>query len=1100
MHLHVAESVGPAGPERRRTVVETVEQEPATSSSLPFDRHVPLAAIAGPTYLTAQTVIQQVAYSLSDSLYTYSPDTFDLDIAVRHWSADGSSNAHGSVPTVSAMQLRHGAGSVALGYLYAPDFDATKRHLPQSVIASSAGLKYLRPALHQLSRSSPTANPVVLHVAAVDYVGRARPSLVTDYVASMDLAEELELGLVCSLSAYDAQHMALFSTLLAHLMPTVHTYDGVVTARETIRIVDALDKRGVKRVEQAVRKLLARPPARRSAPHAQIHQLFDAFNGELGTDYAPFEYHGHEHATHVVVAFGTVESSLLSQVVDARAKSGARVGLVNVRVFRPFLEEDFVHLLPTTTQSLTVLGQVTDSEAAADRATRSNLYRSVLAAVFFAHKWARPLPVAEVKYARDQQWMPAMAERLVGSLGAKSTRPQQALSEISDHTLPDEARVSIFDSSIIRAYSFWDVDDSKALELPPIIGRLMSTDASKNIAMKSAYDNLVQGGIVRTDLRESKRTVDAPYPVEDADLVYVGEEQLLERYDVIGGVKKGGAILLRCPGLKDDEVEKRFSPRVRRQLAERPTRLYIVDPQSSTVVQDHTKLEPYLIQLAFLRVAGADSLKTGWDKMATSQRALEGGDVLVTLVQELDAIVRSIPIPDSWRSLEVDGGYPRLPRTVAISSFTAFDKGEDQPPALLQKWETAAKRLAFKEAYQTSSALRPDLAVKTWTVRVKENRRLTPVAYDRNIFHIEFDLGDSGLKYDIGESLGIHAENEAQQVRDFITFYGWDADEIVEVPSREDPTVLEMRTVYQSLMQNVDIFGRPPKRFYEALAGFAEDEKERRELLTLGRPEGAGEFQRRSEVDTVTYADILREFPSAHPSFHDLVPIVSPLKRREYSVASSQKVTPRSVALMIVVVNWVDRQGRERFGQATRYLRHLRVGEVVTVSVKGSVMKLPPQSTQPLIMAGLGTGLAPFRAFVQYRAWQKAQGIPIGAVLLYMGSRHQREEYLYGEEWEAYQDAGVITLLGRAFSRDQPQKIYIQDRMRQTLDDIVQSYLNDHGSFYLCGPTWPVPDVTEVLQEAIVQHASREGITRKIDARKEIEVLKDDLRYVLEVY
>ena len=66
-------------------------------------------------------------------------------------------------------------------------------------------------------------------------------------------------------------------------------------------------------------------------------------------------------------------------------------------------------------------------------------------------------------------------------------------------------------------------------------------------------------------------------------------------------------------------------------------------------------------------------------------------------------------------------------------------------------------------------------------------------------------------------------------------------------------------------------------------------------------------------------------------------------------------------------------------------------------------------------MAGLGTGLAPFRAFVQERAWQRQQGMPIGDVFLYMGSRHQREEYLYGEEWEAYQDAGIITLLGRAF-------------------------------------------------------------------------------------
>jgi sulfite reductase (NADPH) flavoprotein alpha-component len=130
---------------------------------------------------------------------------------------------------------------------------------------------------------------------------------------------------------------------------------------------------------------------------------------------------------------------------------------------------------------------------------------------------------------------------------------------------------------------------------------------------------------------------------------------------------------------------------------------------------------------------------------------------------------------------------------------------------------------------------------------------------------------------------------------------------------------------------------------------------------------------------------------------------------------------------------------------------------------------------------------------------EKAQGKDIGAVLLYMGSRHQREEYCYGEEWEAYQAAGVITLLGRAFSRDQPQKIYIQDRMRQTMADIVQAYIKEAGAFYLCGPTWPVPDVTNVLEEAIAKAGKSAG-RKVVDPRKEIERLKDEGRYVLEVY
>jgi sulfite reductase (NADPH) flavoprotein alpha-component len=412
----------------------------------------------------------------------------------------------------------------------------------------------------------------------------------------------------------------------------------------------------------------------------------------------------------------------------------------------------------------------------------------------------------------------------------------------------------------------------------------------------------------------------------------------------------------------------------------------------------------------------------------------------------------------------------------------------------------AARGIVFKEAYDAKQSLRPDVGVRTCVVHVKEHRRLTPTYYDRNVFHIEFDLGGSGLTYAIGEALGIHAENDAQDVEEFIKWYGLDPNEVVQVPSRESPSIFECRTIYQALMQNVDIFGRPPKRFYEALAEFAKDENDKKNLLTISLPEGASEFKKRAEVDTITYADILVEFPSAHPTFVDLVRIVGPLKRREYSIASSQHVTPNSVALLIVTVDWTDPRGRDRFGLATKYLDILKAGDPVTVSVKPSVMKLPPKTAAPIIMAGLGTGLAPFRAFVQEKAYQKAiLGQEIGSVLLYLGSRHQREEYLYGEEWEAYQAAGIITLIGKAFSRDQPHKIYIQDRMRQTVEEIRQAYFRDEGSFYLCGPTWPVPDVTEVLQEAVEVERRAQG-AKKVDGRREIETLKDAGRFVLEVY
>jgi sulfite reductase (NADPH) flavoprotein alpha-component len=158
--------------------------------------------------------------------------------------------------------------------------------------------------------------------------------------------------------------------------------------------------------------------------------------------------------------------------------------------------------------------------------------------------------------------------------------------------------------------------------------------------------------------------------------------------------------------------------------------------------------------------------------------------------------------------------------------------------------------------------------------------------------------------------------------------------------------------------------------------------------------------------------------------------------------------------------------------------------------------QLPPDNMQPIIMAGLGTGAAPFRAFMQHRAWQAAQGIKSGPLLYYFGSRHRSEEYLYGEEIEAYLTDKVLTHAGLAFSRDQPKKVYIQHKMQEDSEMLATMLDSDaKGVFYLCGPTWPVPDVYEALVGALVKYRGRQ----LEEAGQFLEGLKEEERYVLEV-
>jgi sulfite reductase (NADPH) flavoprotein alpha-component len=1080
MHFQESASAGPA----LDSAPIDVDSKPSKtftyeSSSLPFGQHVSLSQINGSSYLTAQTLVQQVAYTLSDKVFTYSPETFDLDVALKHWQEEGDKNAHGYIPGIHAMETRAGAGSIALGYVFSQDFDLKKRHIPQSIVASSASLAQLRPALDQLSLLYDLANPFVAHIAAVDH---ASSGLVTDYTASLKLADELGLGLVSSASAHEIQHMALLATLLASTLPAIHTFDGVNVARETTLVADAIDQLALKNQYTKIQQILAKSKLKNSHHDEKLLQLFSTFNAELGTSYKPFEYFGHAAPEHVLVVFGTVEASTATQLAQQLANKGSKVGVINVRVYRPFLEDEFIRTLPKSAKSVAVLGQVEDDTEVADATESSLLYKDVLAALSFSSWSGRGKSITDIKYPRSQVWTPSAVHAVFQRL--LNIEPAD---EFAGLELPD---------TTAQQYTFWSLEESPTAHAPIVLGNLLTSMSSSHVTVRTGHDSLIQGGAVRTDIRSSKSVLHASYAVDNADAAFVTGEKLLGEFDVLNSLKTGGALVLTIPGAKDDDLEKKIPVGLRQALATKKVQLFILDPTLSTKFNENPELESLFTQLAFLKLSGYLGSSTVLQKLAAINSNLE---TINELTADVEKSLRQIEYPESWATVEGEVESISLPTDLNVNSFSRLERLDPAPPNYLEDWTAAAKGLVFKEAYGTKSSLRPDLGVKTGIVTVKEHRRLTPLSYDRNIFHIEFDLGDSGITYAIGEALGIHAENDKAQIEQFIKWYGLNPDEIVQVPSRDDANILENRTVYQALLQNVDIFGRPPKKFYEALAEFADDPKEKQNLLTLSTPDGATEFKRRAEVDTVTFADILLEFPSAHPSFHDIVKIVSPMKRREYSIASSQKVTPTSVALLIVTVNWVDPQGRDRFGQATKYLNALPVGAPVTVSVKPSVMKLPTKTTAPIIMAGLGTGLAPFRAFVQERAWQKEQGHEIGAVFLYMGARHQREEYLYGEEWEAYRDAGIITLLGRAFSRDQPQKIYIQDRMRQTLDEVRQAYLKDEGSFYLCGPTWPVPDVTEVLQEAYEVEEKSKG-TKKIDSRRAIEEFKDAGRYVLEVY
>ena len=308
-------------------------------------------------------------------------------------------------------------------------------------------------------------------------------------------------------------------------------------------------------------------------------------------------------------------------------------------------------------------------------------------------------------------------------------------------------------------------------------------------------------------------------------------------------------------------------------------------------------------------------------------------------------------------------------------------------------------------------------------------------------------------------------------------------------------------SIRQLFTQYLDLWGRPSKRFYKSLVDFASDCDDKYLLAKIADSEyGTAEFKKRVD-ETYTFADVLYEFASISINAQNLLELVPPIKRRHYSIASSQKMHPTQVHLLVVLVEWETPAGRKRQGQATRYLSKLRPSSssnpiMVSVSVMPSVLRLPPNHSQPVVMAGLGTGMAPFRAFIEERAFLRQKGEDVGKMILYFGSRNRANEWLYGEELERYEREGLVTLR-LAFSRDQKQKIYIQNRIEEDAV-LLNTLLNttNKGHFYLCGPTWPVPDVEAAMKSGFVAGG---GLTEE-EATAYLEQLKEEGRHVLEVY
>lgn len=1077
----------------------------------PFGTTVDPHNLKGSVYTNGSTIINQTIYSISSKIFSYDVVGTDhiLDAHIKTWSQDFARlNSFGVVPFYHNLQVRSGASNAILGYFSKKGTSGQ----PVATLLGANALVYMQPTL--LGAKKSTNLPLSLNVSAIDYDVKTG-SLYSNYNDPINVARSLGYSVVTPVSnqGVELQHLTVLNHYLAALTgkPSINLFEGPEFFKTFTKFNDLL---GVNQLGELYQDLLNATEASPESSEQALQLALTNLNQIAGTKYQPFEYVGPTNPKTVFVVYGTNESVQLSNIVENSA-----YGLIKIRIPLPFLQQEFLSIIPQSAQKLVIFNQNGESSIKSD----------ISATLFLNNKY--DVNVEEFNYPLDFVWTPITIAKIF----------EEVLQVSPESVLPTELILNNIDvditanSSPTGKYLLWGNDTGVLVNTADKLALSLSLDHGKNVSVRNKYDNGVHGGLFQSQII-SGTNVDSA--VDSADVVIVDDVAVLANYDILATAKPGATILLGNNRAVKTSIEEDFIAKLPQEfklgLVANNNKLTVID---FSVVEELDKLDDstkgftadFLVQLGFWRAALPEL--NGFIVNKLLQANGNGFELLAAVldkfIQNADELkgLKQIEVLPEWAAedvedMEVDEAETKedekveaeeekeeeeeevaLPFFPTESSFFAnssvVDDGEEE--VYQTGYKQLATKLTFPEAYGIKQEIRPDLPVKNFVVKVQENRRLTPQEYSRNIFHIEFDTTGTGLTYDIGEALGIHGRNDSASVEEFLEFYGVDGDLLVETSNKDNHKIFEIRSARQTLSENVDFLGKPPKRFYESLAEFATDDKEKEHLQKLAGAEGAEELKKRQEIDFDTYVDILQEFKSARPSFVELIKIIAPLKRREYSIASSQKIHENAVHLLIVVVDWVDPKGRLRYGHCSKYLSDLRIGDELVVSVKPSVMKLPPLSTQPIVMSGLGTGLAPFKAFLEEKIWQKQQGMELGDIYLYLGSRHKKEEYLYGELWEAYKDAGVLTHIGAAFSRDQPEKIYIQDKIRETIEPLTDAMIVKNGSFYLCGPTWPVPDITACLEDIVQNGASQQGEVIK-DVAKVVEDMKEDGRYILEVY
>nr|AWA45974.1 NADPH-cytochrome P450 reductase [Pieris rapae] len=380
---------------------------------------------------------------------------------------------------------------------------------------------------------------------------------------------------------------------------------------------------------------------------------------------------------------------------------------------------------------------------------------------------------------------------------------------------------------------------------------------------------------------------------------------------------------------------------------------------------------------------------------------------------------------------------------------------------------------------------RPPFDAKNpFLAQIKVNRELHKGG-DRSCLHVELDISDSKMRYEAGDHVAVYPTNDINLVNRLGELTGANLDDVFSLVNTDQESSKKhpfpCPTSYRTALSHyIEITALPRTHILRELVEYCTDEEDKKKLLLMATNSQEGKALYQSfVVDACRHiVHILEDIKSCRPSLDHICELLPRLQPRYYSISSSPKLHPETVHITAVVVQYKTATGRVNKGVATTWLAEHKPlpGEPlprVPVFIRKSQFRLPLQTQTPILMVGPGTGLAPFRGFLQERAIARQNGKEVGSTILYFGCRNRDQDYIYREELEEYEKNGDVTL-HVAFSRDQEKKVYVTHLLEKNLDQIWDVIGKRNGHFYICGDAKNMAvDVRNIVTKAIVEKGGR---------------------------